>query len=90
MDIKAVLFNRDNIPDHINEEINDYVTLIFEAVFPKFQDAKSLNEILAAMNWVTFLCIKTFVADHHQEKAVLDFAKSVLLNLEKFKDKDLI
>jgi hypothetical protein len=87
MQIRTEIFNKNQIPDHLDEEIQKYVESIFLCVAPLMKDKKSLNFVMAAMNWVSFLCIKEFVSEAHQELAVLNQAKAILANLELFKDK---
>jgi hypothetical protein len=88
MAIKTELFNKDDLPDHLHEEINRYVEVIFTSLAPLMKDAEFMNHMMAALSWVSFLCIKEFVADHHQERAVLNQAKAILNNLEEFKHRD--
>lgn len=90
MPIRTQMFDRNDLPDHLNEEVSKYADLIFCAVAPEMKDAESLNFIMAAINWVSFLCIKEFVAYHHQETAVLIQAKTILNNLETFKDRNFL
>ena len=82
------VFRRDDLPDHLDEEIGKYVDVIFKAVFPLIEDVNSLNFMMAALSWVSFVCIKESVATHHQQNAVLNQARCILKNIEKFKDRD--
>jgi hypothetical protein len=90
MAIKTKIFNKDDLPDHLHEEIRKFSDAIFLAVMPYCKDKNSLNYIMAALSWVSFICIKEFVADHHQEMAILNQAQSILKNLELFKDRDFL
>ena len=90
MNIKGAMFNRDDLPDHLNHEVSEYVNAIFVAIAPRIKDKNSLNFAMAALNWVSFLVIKEFIADHHQQNAVLGQAKAILKNLEEFKHRDFM
>lgn len=88
MEIRTEIFHQDNLPEHLNEEIQVYIKELLKVIIPLMKNEKSLNYLMAAMSWVSFLAIKEFVAEKHQEKAALQQCKSILMNLEKFKGKE--
>lgn len=86
MEREKGFYLKNELPDHVQEEIEHFSEIIFQTLGPLVNDANSANACIAALNLFIFLCIKGFVKEEHQESVVLNEARSLLKNLEIYKE----
>jgi ribosomal protein L5 len=80
--IDTKIFKRDDLPDHVLEEINILTDEILKVVVPTLKNANSMNNAMASLTWILSLIVKNFVAEAHQQKTALRTAETILKNLE--------